>query len=171
MTIVPYTDRLQLVDGLTPHLDTVVVPGLDPVLTSKYVGFLCVSAVTVIELAVKDILVEFAARKHKVFGGFCQDLYDRLNGRITLNDLRKNHVKRFGDRYVTRFDRLLNAEEDRELRASGRSIRSSYGNLITWRHSYAHQGILPPNASYGEAKQGFELGKHILKCLDTAMRR
>lgn len=160
-----------MVDGLTPHLDTVVVLGLDPVLASKYVGFFCVSSVTVMELAVRDILVDCAARKHKVFGGFCQEVYERLNARITLKDLRETHVKRFGERYVKRFAALLDEEEDRELRASKRSIKSSYGNLITWRHTYAHQGILPPNASYAEAKQGFELGKQVLHCLDAAMKR
>lgn len=167
----PYSDHFTLVDGLTPHLDTVVVPGLDPLLTSKYVGFLCVSAVTVMELAVKDILVDFAGKKHRLFGGFCQGLYEKLNGRITLKDLRESHIKRFGDKYVTRFSSLLDAEENRELRTSRRSIKSSYGNLITWRHSFAHQGVLPANASYAEAKQGFELGKVVLHSLSTAMRR
>lgn len=166
-----YVEHFHLVDGLTPHLDTIVTSALDPVLTTKYVGFLCVSAVTVMELAVRDILVQFATRKHKVFGAFCGDLYERMNGRITLDDLRGTHVKRFGDRYTKKFSSLLEDAERRELAASGRSIKSSYGNLVTWRHSFAHQGILPPNASYAEAKQGFELGKQVLSCLDKAMHR
>ncbi len=146
-------------------------PPPDPFLATRYVGFLCVSAVTVIEFAVRDILIDFASAKHRVFGVFCNELYERLNGRVTLKDLRENHIKKFGDRYVARFSKMLEAEELRELRASGRSIRSSYGNLITWRHSYAHQGVLPANASYSEAKQGFELGKHVLQCLDQSMKR
>lgn len=146
-------------------------PASDPFLATRYVGFLCVSAVTVVELAVRDILIDFASKKHRVFGVFCNELYERLNGRVTLKDLRENHVKKFGDRYVERFSKMLDAEELRELAASGRSIKSSYGNLITWRHSYAHQGVLPANASYLEAKQGFELGKHVLHCLDRAMKR
>lgn len=168
-----YVDRFQLVDGLTPHLDTVMLatPAPDPFLASRYVGFLCVSAVTVIELAVRDILIEFASKKHRVFGVFCNERYERLNGRVTLKDLRENHVKKFGNKYVERFSQMLEAEELRELAASGRSIKSSYGNLITWRHSYAHQGVLPANASYLEAKQGFELGKDVLHCLDKAMKR
>ena len=166
-----YVDRFQLVDGLVGHLDTVIVATLDPFLTTRYVGFVCVSAVTVMELAIRDILVEFAGRKHRVFGVFCQELYERLNGRITLNDLRTNHIKKFGERYVVRFIRLLEAEELRELSTSGRSVKSSYGNLITWRNAFAHQGVLPANASYGEAKQGIELGKQVLRCLNTAMTR
>jgi hypothetical protein len=166
-----YVDRFQLVDGLVSHLDAVIVPTLDPFLRTRYVGFVCVSAVTVMELAVRDILIEFATKKHRVFGAFCQDLYERLNGRIMLDDLRKNHIKRFGDRYVSRFVRLLDAEERRELSTSGRSVKASYGNLITWRNSFAHQGVLPPNASYAEAKQGLELGKQVLHCLDAAMIR
>lgn len=167
----PYSDRFQLADDLIGHLDTVVVGTLDAFLRTRYVGFLCVSAVTVMELAIQDIFVEFATKKHKTFGAFCQDAYARINGRITLKDLQENHVKRFGSRYVTRFVRLLNSEEHSELSTSGRSIKASYGNLITWRHSFAHEGILPPNASYSEAKQGFELGKRVLYCLDRALKR
>lgn len=168
-----YTDRFQLVDGLTAHLDTVMLatPGPDPFLSTRYVGFLCVSAVTVIELAVRDILIGFATAKHRVFGVFCQELYERLNGRVMLDDLRRTHLKKFGDKYVKRFSTMLDREELAELGASSRSIKASYGNLITWRHSYAHQGVLPANASYLEAKQGFELGKRVLQCLDRAMKR
>ncbi len=167
----PYADRFQLVDGLIGHLDTVIVVTIEPFLRTRYVGFVCVSAVTVMELAIRDILVEFATRKHRVFGAFCQELYERMNGRITLDDLRKNHIKKFGDRYVARFARLLDAEELQELSTSGRSVKASYGNLITWRNAFAHQGILPANASYDEAKQGFELGKQVLRCLNSAMTR
>jgi hypothetical protein len=146
-------------------------PALDPFLVSRYVGFFCVSAVTVIELAIRDILVEFATTKHKVFGAFCDELYERLNGRITLDDLRKTYIKKFGAKYVTKFSKILDEEERRELAEFRRSIKSSYGNLITWRHAYAHQGNLPSNASYLEAKQGFELGKQVLHCLNQAMKR
>lgn len=81
------------------------------------------------------------------------------------------HVKRFGERYVSRFEKLLADAETSELKQSGRSIRASYGNLVTWRHSFAHQGMLPANASYGEAKQGFELGKRVLTCMHGALQR
>lgn len=171
MTVMAYVDRYPLADDLIKHLDCIIVPSMDPFLRTRYVGFVCVSAVTVIELAIRDILIEFAAKKHRVFGAFCQDAYERLNGRVTLKDLRTVHIKRFGDRYLKRFDRLLEGQEGRELAASGRSVASSYGNLITWRHSFAHQGVLPPNASYAEAKQGLELGKQVLQCLDLALQR
>jgi hypothetical protein len=165
-----YTSRYALADDLISHLDT-VVPGLDPFLTSRYVGFLCITGVTVFELALRDILVSFATKKHRVFGGFCQDFYERLNGRVTLGDMKSMHIKRFGDKYVNRFVRFLDETETLELRATGRSMRASYGNLITWRHSFAHEGILPANASYHEAKQGIDLGKSVLDCAARALVR
>jgi len=166
-----YIDHFPLADDLIAHLDPVVAGAKDPFIQTRYVGFVCVSTVTVVELCVRDILVDFATRKHRVFGAFCHDLYDRMNGRITLKDLRDSYVKKFGDRYVIKFNKLLDSSEDSELRNSGRSMKSSYGNLITWRHSFAHQGIMPPNASYAEAKQGFEMAKKVLWCLDRALAR
>ena len=166
-----YVDRYPLADDLITHLNGVISPALDPFLTTRYVGFVCVSAVTVVELAVRDILIEFASKKHRVFGVFCQDSYERLNGRVSLKDLRDLHIKRFGGKYLVRFNKLLAAEERRELLASGRSASASFGNLVTWRHVFAHQGVLPANASYLEAKQGFELGKQVLRCLDQALQR
>ena len=158
-------------DQCIAHLDT-FVPGLsDPVLRSQYTGFAAVSAVTVFELAVKAIFIEFASKKHSVFGSFTGAHFDRLNGRITLGDLRKQHVPRFGERYSKRFDRLLKECEDRELRSTRASVKSSYGNLVTWRHEFAHEGRVPTHATFDEVRKSYELGKKVIECLALAMTR
>jgi hypothetical protein len=94
-------------DQCIAHLRT-VVPGLTDIdLRSQYVGFAAVSAVTVFEIAVKQMFCEFASKKHAVFGSFAEAHFERLNGRIGLKDLRREHVARFGARCAKRFEKLL----------------------------------------------------------------
>jgi hypothetical protein len=59
----PYVDQFQLADDYLAHLDAVIVQITDPFIKSRYTGFLAVSAVTVYELAIKSIFIDFAHRK------------------------------------------------------------------------------------------------------------
>lgn len=166
-----YSTHFTLADNCIGHLNG-VVPGIaDPLLRSQYVGFASVVAVTVFELAIKQILTDFAQRKHRVFGAFVEAHFERLNGRIKLKDLRGEHIPRFGEKYVKKFDALLDAEERRILLALRKSMKSSYGNLITWRHEFAHQGRVPMNATYAEVCDSYSLGKILIDCLSKAMVR
>jgi hypothetical protein len=166
-----YSNHFTLADNCIAHLKG-VVPGIaDPGLRSQYVGFASVVAVTVFELAIKEILIDFAQNKHKIFGAFVEGHFERLNGRIKLKDLRSEHIPRFGDKYVKKFDALLDAEEQRILLSLRRSMKSSYGNLITWRHEFAHQGRVPMNATYAEVCDSYSLGKVLINCLSKAMVR
>lgn len=166
-----YTDHFASGDRLIAHLDVVVPTITDPLLRAQYVGFLTVSVVTVFELCVKDVLTEFATRKHKTFGTYCSNAFERLNGRVNLRDLREQHIKRFGDKYVGRFNSKITALENEFLRRDRISVSSSYGNVIVWRNSFAHEGRLPPNASYEETTKGYRCGREILRCLSEAMVR
>jgi hypothetical protein len=137
----------------------------------QYVGFLNVSVVTVFELCVKDVLIEFARRKHKGFGAYCSNAFERLNGRVSLKDLREGHIPRFGEKYVARFGALLDVSEHATLVARRGSLKASYGNVIVWRNKFAHEGVLPANASFPETKAGYEAGKEVISCLARAMVR
>ena len=166
-----YTDRFIPLDGLIVHMD-VSVPGLDdPILKSQYVGFLNVAVVTVWELSIKAIFLDFANKKHGSFGTYCGNVLERMNGRISIKDLKEMHVRRFGDKYLTKFSKKLDELERAELAVSGTSIKSSYGNIVVWRNSFAHEGVLPPNASYAETRKGYECGKLLLQCLASSMVR
>lgn len=166
-----YTDHFQAADDLVAHLNTVVPNISDPLLRAKYIGFLGISVVTVFELCVREVLIEFARKKNKHFGVYCSSVFDRLNGRVTLKDLREVHIKPFGDKYVSRFNSKLDTLEKASLTAGNGSVKASYGNVITWRHSFAHQGVLPANASYAETTKGFVAGKSVMSCLAQAMVR
>jgi hypothetical protein len=84
---VPYADHFRLADDLIAHLTPAVVGIADPFIASRYSGFVAVAAVTVYELAVKEILCTFGESKHAVLGNFTRKYFDRINGRIKYRSL------------------------------------------------------------------------------------
>ena len=167
----PYSDHFKLTDDLIQHLDPILAGLNEPFIESRYTGFLAVSSVTVLELALKTIFCEFSAAKHMVFGNFCDEYFDRINGRIGLDLIKKDYLSKFGSKYLLRFTRALDKLEQQYLLAAGSSIKASYGNLLTWRNGFAHEGIIPANATYPEVKRAYGCGKEVMNCLATCMRR
>ena len=166
-----YDDHFRVADDLIRHLDSVLVGLNDPYIESKYTGFLSISAAAVLESALKVIFAEFAESKHKVFGHFVGEYFHRINGRISVKDIRDDYLKKCGDKYLRRFNRKIAMVEAERLASTGVSVLSSYGNLLAWRHEFAHQSTVPANASYGEVKAGYESGKEVMRCLAQCMRR
>jgi hypothetical protein len=166
-----YSDHFHLIDALIRHLDTILAELNDAFIESYFTGFFAVSSVTVLELSMKTIFLDFATAKHKILANFCNKYFKRINGRISLGDIQDNYLPYFGDKYEKRFKRELDILETRALRTSRTSIKSSYGNLLTWRHGFVHQGTIPSNASYSEVKDAFVCGKQIMDCLAACMHR
>ena len=167
----PYEDHFQLADDYISHLDVVIGPIADPFIKSRYTGFLAVSAVTVYELALKQIFSEFAQGKHKVLASFTNAYFARINGRIKVSAIRTDYIIKYGDKYLKRFDKKLDARERDILQSDSASVRSSYANIITWRNGFAHEGIVPATATYDEVKKAYKYGKHVIHCLAESMRR
>lgn len=167
----PYDDHFKLADDYITHLDLVIGAIADPFIKSRYSGFLAVSAVTVYELAMKTIFQEFAVGKHRVLANFSNLYFARINGRIKIEVIRDDYVRRFGDKYVKRFARKLETREREILRQRGASVKSSYTNIITWRNGFAHEGTIPTTATYDEVKKAYILGKNVMDCLAETMRR
>jgi len=165
-----YRDHFKLADDLIAHLDTAVAAVTDPFVRTRYAGFLAVSTVTVLELGVRTIFEEFAGRKHKVFRTFVGGSFARINGRIRLDDMR-DYAMRFGDRYKRALSDHVEMLEKTTLAQSGKSVSTCYGNLLTWRNEFAHEGRVPTNATYEEVKAAYECGKLVLDCLDRSMKR
>jgi len=157
-------------DAIVAHLNGLVPTLGDPLLEAKYVGFITVAAVTVYELAIKEIFIEFAKKKHAAFGNFTEKFFERLNGRIKTKELREN-IKSFGEKYVLRFDKQLEKEAKAYLKLHKRDIRSSYLNVITWRHDFAHAGKISATATFSEATLAYEEGKVVIHCLAQVMIR
>ena len=158
-------------DDVVAHLNGIVPNIPDPLLKIKYVGFLTVAAVTVYELVIKNIFIEFARKKHKVLGNFTERHFERINGRIKVKDIQDDYVSRFGDKYVNRFRSALDRTTRAHMFAHRRDIRSEYANLILWRNDFAHVGNVSTNATYAEVVMAYEDGKEVIRCLAEAMVR
>ena len=163
-----YVDRFTATDDLIRHLNTIVPQIDDEELKSKYAGFLSASAVTVYELAIKDIFITFAKKKNSAFGSFVEERFNQINGRIRIKDI-KDYVRAFGEKYFIRFNKYLD-ERNRILFTINRNdIKAVYGNIITCRHSYIHENI--PTMTFKEVVEGYELGKEIINVLNKTMQR
>src|ERR1700693_178892 len=99
----PHGDHFKLTDDLVAHLNPMVGGLIDPFLASRYTGFVSVAAVTVYELAIKEIFCSFGTTKHAVLGTFTRNYFDRINGRIKYKILHEEYVACFGEKYVRRF--------------------------------------------------------------------
>jgi hypothetical protein len=171
MAKMAYQDHFKLADEMIVHLNTVVGGIVDPFIASRYIGFVAIAAVTVYELAIKEIFIEFGEKKHKVLGVFTRSHFDRINGRIKTQIIRDEYINRFGPNYVKRFKKKLDEAETSNLRTRGISVISSYANIITWRNDFAHGGKIPSTVTYTEVIQSYEAGKEIIRCLAETMRR
>jgi len=168
---VAYSDHFRHADDVIAHLDGVVPALPDPLLRTKYAGFVTVAAVTVYELAIKEIFCEFGRKKHKVLGAFSESYFRRINGRVTLDDIKKDYCHRYGDGYVAKFKKRLDAVTMFHLKAHHRDVKASYSNLIVWRNSFAHEGKVPPMVTYGEVVQAYQDGKEVIHSLAASMVR
>lgn len=166
-----YTDRFSQVEDYLIHVDEMMENIADPFVQGRYIGFIATSAVTAYELAIKDIFYAFADRKHAVLGNITRAKFFRLNGKIKLEDLKKEHIKSFGERYLSRFKRDLEAIDDTYVRAHGKSPKTSYNNVITWRHTFVHEGQPPNTTNYEEIKSNYIAGKEVIHCLFRSMVR
>lgn len=166
-----YVSYFKHADDIVNHLNTVVPTLTDPLLQAKYVGFVAVAAVTVYELAIKNVFIEFGTKKHKVLGAFTEAYFKRINGRIRIQTIKDDYIKRFGERYQKRFEKNLERISEDYLLINRRDIKSSYGNLITWRNDFAHEGKLKITATYPEVVQAYEDGKEVIRCLAETMTR
>lgn len=153
------------------HLNTVISSINDPFISSRYVGFVTVAAVTVYELALKEIFIEFAIRKHRVFGIFTENHFDKINGRIRNDNIKNDYIKKFGRKYLDKYNKKLETAERYVLENQRVSLKNAYQNLITWRNEFAHAGQIPSNVTYQEAVQAYEIGKILIDCVAETMRR
>jgi hypothetical protein len=166
-----YLNHFTMADDMINHLSSVVSSQTDPFISSRYVGFVSVSAVTVYELALKEIFIDFAQQKHNVFGTYAKSHFDRINGRIKYKSIKDDYIVKFGDRYLKRYKKKMSLLESNSLTTQGKSIINSYNNLITWRNDFAHEGHIPNTVTFNEAVDSYRLGKELIKCVAETMTR
>ncbi|WP_417375874.1 HEPN domain-containing protein [Gimesia maris] len=167
----PYQSHFKHADDVIVHLDTIVPLLADPLLQAKYAGFTTVAAVTVYELAIKEIFIEFGAKKHNVFGTFTESFFSRINGRIKYKAIKEDYVQNYGDRYLKRFKKKIEIAKNKYFITNRRDIVNSYTNLILWRNEFAHEGTIKNTATYQEVVQAYNDGKEVIRCLAETMIR
>jgi hypothetical protein len=164
-----YNNRFLATDDLITHLTSIVTTITDTAIKANYAGFLSVSAVTVYELAIKDIFIEFASNKNKVFGYFIDRYFSRINGKITICDLKDKYIKHFGQKYFDNFEAKLKKRETIIFNTTHKELRTSYSNLILCRHEYVHRGT--PTLTFEEVLDNYNIGKNVVHSLYDAMKR
>lgn len=110
-------------------------------------------------------------KKHKVLGCFIENHFDRINGRITIDTIKKEYIKRFGMKYLYKFEKKLACASADYLHVNCRDIKSSYSNLIIWRNDFAHSGKINATSTYAEVVQAYTDGKEVIRCLAETMSR
>jgi hypothetical protein len=163
-----YSRHYKLVDDVTQHFDE-VTKSIDPFIESRYVGFFAVASISVIELAYRDIIVDFATRAHPTFGTFFTSHYKRLNARVKLEHI-EDDLRRLGGPFKPRFSKLLNRVHAYEIRRNSFSVKDAYSSLITCRHKFSHEGSVPENIGYIDVKNGYRAGQIVLACLAKALK-
>ncbi len=166
-----YHSHFKHADDVVNHLDSIVPVIDDPLLQIKYIGFVAVVSVTVYELAIKQIFIDFANKKHKVLRNFTESFFNRINGRIKITVIQDEYINKFGEKYKDKFKRRLDMASKQYLAANKRDIKNSYTNLITWRNDFAHEGKLNTTTTYSEVVQAYQDGKQVIHCLADTMKR
>lgn len=163
-------DHFKLGDDLIAHLRE-LHEGRDQKELLRYTGFVAVSAVTVFELVVKEEFCSFASQQHNLLGAFTSSYFEKINGKVRVEALKKDYLKKFGDEFRDEFVRVLRGVAKTQLIIRKRDIERSYENIITWRNEFAHGGNAPANATFDEVCDAYDDGKLVLRCLRVALYR
>jgi ribosomal protein L37AE/L43A len=105
---------------------------------------------------------------NKIFGGFIEKYFDRINGQIKIKDI-KNYVGKFGEKYLTKFNTKLENRNSILLRTHHNDIQAVYGNLIICRHKFIHANN--HTMTFNEVVQSYSIGKEIINILNDTMKR
>lgn len=161
-----YTDRFNDVDALISNLNP-IIPSLSFDVQAKFVGFLAVNAVTAYELAIKEIIEDYASSKHCDFGEYVRCALARINGRIKISDI-KGELNKFGGSYKGNFETNLVSKEASVLQNTGKSLSACYDNLLTCRHRYVHASVI--TLTIQECVDYYNIGKNVIDALFDSMK-
>lgn len=130
-------------------------------------GFLSVAYAAAFEECVKEIVKTFAKRQHILLHRVIEKKFDRINGKIKIEVIRDDYLQQFGEEYSAKFKKIISRIDEEELRKVGASPVSSYANIISWRHAFAH--ALERQTTIDEVQKAYPLAKRIVHALDEAL--
>lgn len=158
------------IDNLVEHMDRMVPEGGKGTADFRgdLAGLLVVAIVASYETCVKEVMINFASRKHSQFEVFVANEYSKLSSRVAVSDLHR-YAQLFGHEVGGRFKSRLNQRSDSIGQRTGVDIKQSYSQLLNWRHDFAHAG--KRNTTIDEAMQFHCYGKRVLYAFDEAFAR
>lgn len=164
-----YSDLFEISDTYIKHSKLAVQEITDPIITSRYTGFAATNAVTMYELAIKRLLIRYCSNQHPLLGNVAENIFSKVNGRIKIDDIKKNFLSKIDHTLSLKFEARLKEWEQAMLASSGKSIKSSYDNIIQWRHEFVHNGHPPANATLQETIDAYYAGKCVVECLNIIL--
>jgi hypothetical protein len=167
----PITLHFEHADAIVADLTAVASQASNPLVSVRCAGFVSVAAVCVYEMAIKEIFMSFANRKHPVLGSITRETFDRINGRVSYREIKEKYVPLFGDKYSKKFSNTIRRQSNEFLRLNRRDIISSYNNIVTWRNDFVHAARIPTTATFAEVVRSYEDGKEVIRCLNASMNR
>lgn len=130
-------------------------------------GLYVVAVAAAYESCVKEVIVNYATRHHEIFGQYALASYEKLNSRINIQDLHR-YAKTFHPSIGKKFKEILNKKKSDINRKIGKDIENSYGQILSWRHDFAHAG--KRNTTLEEAVYTHNLGLRVIYCFDKAFQ-
>lgn len=157
---------LKRIDVLDAHIEA-FVPIIPKTVEFRadLAGLTVVAIAAAYESCVKETLISFAGRRHESFGLFTQNNYGKLNSRVSITDL-YGYARLFGNEVHARFGEILDARKRRLESRIGKNIATSYKQILSWRHDFAHAGIR--NTTVEEALATHRIAKRVLYAFDDA---
>lgn len=134
-------------------------------LRADLAGLLVVAMAATYETCVKEIICSHAARRHDEFGEFAQRNFEKLNSKIQVHDLNK-YCGLFSPLIRLSFKDRLTARRRKISERTGRNIETSYEQILSWRHDFAH--AWNRNTTIEEAESTHRMAKRVLYVFDEA---
>jgi len=104
---------------------------------SDLAGLLVVTIAATYETCVKETLCQYAQSHNRNFGEFAERNFQKLNSRISLDDLYK-YCETFDPKIKDYFKENINKKVRLVENEAGLNITSCYKRILTWRHDFAH---------------------------------
>ena len=130
-------------------------------------GLLAIAYVAAFENCVKAIFIAFGTAKNPILGTVTEHHFQKLASKIHYDFLGDGYAAQFGQVYKAEYLKCLSANEVTVLAASQVSMKGAYANILTWRHKFAHEGVMLTTLE--EVTAAYPAAKHVIQALDSAM--
>lgn len=131
-------------------------------------GLLSTSYVAAFECCVKAIFNSFAqSKKNKILVSITEHNFAQINSKIHYDAIGSLYIRPYGVSYHKEFVRLIAEKEEELLKNRKLSMKTTYANLLKWRHAFAHEG--KKLATLEEVAESYSVAKEVIFITDNAL--